>query len=69
MSKKITITGPDGKQTVVTEEKRGCIWWGGTFAIGLFLVGLILVYPLLLIPTVILGGLIIFGLIHQRRKQ
>lgn len=68
-TKKTIITGPNGEVTTISEEKRGCVWWTGTFAVGLFLVGLIIVYPLLLIPTTVIVVLSIIGYVYSRNSK
>lgn len=65
--KRIIITNPAGQQTVITEEKKGCLWWFGTAALILFFIGLLAVYPLLLIPTGLVG--IGYGIYLIRRSR
>lgn len=38
-SRRTVITEPDGKQTVITQETRGCGWWLGTWALLIIVIG------------------------------
>jgi hypothetical protein len=62
VSKRTTITGPDGQQIVIVEQKHGCLWWLGTGFLAFIVIGGLvasgLILPLLIIAAfiIVIGG-------------